>query len=170
MEIKEDGAGFWIREAVPDDADRLTHIAYAAKAHWGYDAASIDQWAGPLTVTKDYITANPVFVMCDPKGFQVGFSSLLWDQGRWELDHMWVDPAYMGRGLGRRLFERAVEEARLRGADWVWILSDPFAETFYLHMGARRIGDWPTVVDGVSRIIPVMAYEIVPGACPEGRS
>ncbi|WP_156787144.1 GNAT family N-acetyltransferase [Thermanaerovibrio velox] len=157
VEIPE---GFYIRDGVPGDGPVLTRIAYAAKAHWGYDPRTIDQWAGPLTVTEEYIRENPVFVMCAPSGEPVGFSSLLWDQGRWELDHMWVDPPCMGMGLGRRLFEHAVNQARLRGASWVWILSDPFAEGFYLHMGAERIGDWHTVVDGEDRIIPVMAYRM----------
>jgi GNAT superfamily N-acetyltransferase len=155
---------FEIRDGVPADAGRLTQIAYAAKAHWGYDPATIDQWAGPLTVTEDYISSNRVFVACDGSGYPVGFSSLLWDQGRCELDHMWVDPPHMGLGLGRRLFEHAVREAARAGAKWVWILSDPFAEGFYRHMGAFRIGDWPTVVTGERRIIPVMAYDIEPGA------
>jgi hypothetical protein len=61
-----------------------------------------------------------------------------------------------------------VGEARRRGATWVWILSDPFAEGFYLHMGAKRIGDWPTVVNGEERIIPVMAYYMAPPSGDQG--
>ena len=34
-----------IRQAVPDDAPRLTEIAFAAKRHWGYDESLIELWS-----------------------------------------------------------------------------------------------------------------------------
>jgi GNAT superfamily N-acetyltransferase len=70
------------------------------------------------------------------------------------LDHFWVQPERMGRGIGRELFGHAVGTARAGGATRLEIDSDPHAEAFYRRMGARRIGEVPADVDGVRRVLP----------------
>jgi GNAT superfamily N-acetyltransferase len=154
-----------IREARPEEADLLTDLAYRSKRFWGYDEETLDDWAGPLTISPEFLEANPTWVAEDEEeGRILGFCALLFDgtEGRWELDHMWVDPDAIGTGVGGMLFLHACEAAENLGAKRLWILSDPGAEGFYLHMGAERIGDWPTVVGGEPRVLPVLEIRLQP--------
>ena len=60
----------------------------------------------------------------------------------------------MGRGIGRALFEHAVEQARRLGSHALKIESDPNAEGFYKRMGAHRVGETITAIDGQRRELP----------------
>ena len=78
-----------------------------------------------------------------------------------ELHHLWVDPPAMGRGIGRRLFGSLLDRVRRRGARRMLIESDPYAETFYLHMGAIRIGE--RAVPAIpGRMLPLLAITTEP--------
>lgn len=149
-----------IRQARPEEADVLTDIAYKSKAYWGYDINSLDQWAGPLTVSAEYIEKNPTFAACGEDGEILGFCSILYDEGQFELDHMWVAPSAIGMGIGGKLFLYACEEAEILGASSLWILSDPMAEGFYKHMGAVRIGQKSTIVDGAEHQLPILSISL----------
>ena len=142
--------------AVPEDAPHLTAIAFAAKRHWGYPETWIQHWRDALTITPDYIAANPTFVVADERGETLGFAALRKEAGEWWIDHLWVFPAAMGRGIGRRLFERCEEEARKAGATFLRIEADPNAESFYSRMGASTVGHVPAPMDAVERFLPRM--------------
>ncbi len=78
----------------------------------------------------------------------VGFMSLVKEliSGRMILDLIQVDKAFRGKGIGRILWEKAVEEARLNGARELYISACPAEETiqFYRAMGAE-VTDKPII-------------------------
>ena len=43
-----------IRRALSGDSERLTQIARAAKAHWGYPEAWLAAWKPILRITPEY--------------------------------------------------------------------------------------------------------------------
>lgn len=144
-----------IEAAQPDDAERLTEIAFAAKRHWGYPEAWIEAWRDVLTITPDYVATNAVWV-ARREGAIVGWTAVhVRDDGPW-LDHLWVLPAAMGGGIGRRLFEVAEAASRRTGAAWLAIESDPHAEKFYQRMGAETVGRTPAFRDGRERYLPIL--------------
>ena len=51
---------------------------------------------------------------------------------------LFVEPALLGAGIGRRLFEWATATARNLGAVRITIEADPGAVPFYERMGARQ--------------------------------
>ena len=74
-------------------------------------------------------------------GVICGFSAVALVKGERMLDHLWLEPSHIGRGLGRALFNLSVQDARAMGWDSFTIAADPYAEKFYLKMGAVRIGE-----------------------------
>jgi len=44
----------------------------------------------------------------------IGFCSYVEKEGRWVIDHTWVEPRYRSQGVADRLVEAVVEEARKR--------------------------------------------------------
>jgi len=149
-----------MRRATPTDCPRLTEIAHAAKRYWGYPEAWIVNWRDQLTITEGYVAAQYVELV-EIGGAPAGFFALRKHRDFTELDHLWVDPAIIGQGLGRKLLEQAVSVCRGEGVERVEIDSDPYAEPFYLHMGARRIGKTPAAVEGdPERYLPRMTLDV----------
>ena len=149
-----------IRPVVPDEADRLTEIAHASKRHWGYPEHWISSWSRDLTVDPAFISVNEVHAAI-LSGKPVAFYALIHKPRRcMELEHFWVTPECMGRGVGRALFRHAVETAANHGAASLDISSDPHTESFYEKMGARTVGRVDASMEGRERYLPRMRYDI----------
>ena len=149
-----------LRAARPDEADRLTVIAHAAKRHWGYPEAWIQRWRDQLTLTPEYVTRNPTFV-AELDGVVVAFASIVPRGSRAVLDHLWVLPEAMSRGIGRVLFVHAETVARQGGATRLTATADPHAEEFYKKMGLVTVGREDAYLDGQVRFLPLMEKLLV---------
>lgn len=147
-----------IREALPDDAATLTTIAHDAKRHWGYPEHWIEHWQNDLTISPDYVSANQVYV-AEREGELLGFYALIIREDKAELDHLWVAPTHIGAGVGKELFIHAMQRAATEQISSVEISSDPNAEGFYRKMGAHRIGDIVSEIDGQPRVLPRLTVD-----------
>jgi predicted N-acetyltransferase YhbS len=98
---------------------------------------------------------NPTFVAA-VKDEMVGFGAIQIEGGDAVLDHLWVLPQFMGRGVGRALFQHAEGIARASGAARMRIVGDPHAEQFYSRMGATAYGREPASMDGEARFLPLL--------------
>ncbi|HEX2092460.1 MAG TPA: GNAT family N-acetyltransferase, partial [Longimicrobiaceae bacterium] len=128
-----------IRRAVPDDAARLSEIARAAKARWGYPPEWLDAWREELTLRPEYLAEHRVLAAEAADG-PVGVCALEDHADHWRLEHAWVDPAHQGRGIGQALVREALEIVRTIRPGKVRVVSDPHAAGFYLGLGARPAG------------------------------
>ena len=67
--------------------------------------------------------------------------------GTSELQQMWIDAAYRGRGYARALTSAFVEEACSRGVRRIWVASHDFqAPRMYEKAGFKRVAEfegWP---------------------------
>lgn len=148
-----------IIRAEPQDAEALTEIAYAAKRHWGYPERWIESWRDTLTIRAEFIAANVAWCATEDAR-AVGFYLLTNESDGLHLDHLWIVPSAMGRGIGRALFDHAVEKARTLGHRILKIEADPNAEGFYTRIGARRVGETVTEIEGQRRELPLLLYDL----------
>jgi N-acetylglutamate synthase-like GNAT family acetyltransferase len=144
-----------IRQATPEEADTLTEIAHAAKRHWGYPENWIEHWKEALTITPDFIAGNEVFVAVID-GEIAGCCAIASGSSTAELEHMWIRPEHMECGVGRALFEHARHRAADLNLPELELSADPYAEGFYEHMGAVRIGEDRADMEGQARVLPRM--------------
>ena len=119
----------------------------------------MDQWRELLTITPDFIAANETFASVDNQQI-IGFHALLETDEALRLEHLWVLPERIGKGIGRGLFRHAVERAVALGAPSLTIEADPNAEPFYRHMGAERVGTVASEVDGQPRELPLLRFDL----------
>ena len=147
-----------IRRASPKEASALTQIAHDAKRHWGYPEDWIQHWQEDLTIDSDFINENQVYV-ADSEDEIVGFYALVVRDPKAELEHMWVAPKHIGTGVGKELFIHAMRIAAGENVSQVAISADPNAEGFYTRMGARRIGDVTSEIDGQTRRLPRLTVD-----------
>jgi predicted N-acetyltransferase YhbS len=137
-----------IRAASPDEHEVLSKLASASKAHWGYTSEQLHHWASEFVFRPETISAWPTFVAETAGNVPVGVVQLNPSVEPWALDSLWVHPAAMGHGIGRRLVRQALEVARQAGQSEVTIDADPNAEGFYLSCGAKRIGESKAPIEG----------------------
>jgi GNAT superfamily N-acetyltransferase len=144
-----------IRRANPDHAATLTELAHAAKRHWGYPERWIAHWRDDLTLSERFIAAHSVYAAFEetkPLGF---YALLLPGDAKATIEHMWVHPDHMRAGVGRSLFDHAIELARRSGARVLEVLADPNASGFFDAMGAMKTGEQKSTLDGQPRVLPI---------------
>jgi N-acetylglutamate synthase-like GNAT family acetyltransferase len=147
-----------LRAARTDEARPLTELALRSKGHWGYDQAFLDACRAELTFTPDDV-AGGCIVVAEAAGEVVGCYSLDGEPPDGELGNMWVEPEWIGTGLGRRLWQDAMSTAGKTGFETLRITAEPQAEGFYRAMGAHRIGELPSgSIPG--RVLPLMQVQV----------
>lgn len=133
----------------------MTEITIASKRYWNYPEKWIQEWIPALTITSEYISAHEVWVaLLDNQ--PVGYYSLNENEEANWLDNLWVHPEYMGQGIGRSLFQHAIGRCRLIGISLLKIEADLNAQSFYERMGAQKIDQHYTQIDGEPRILPIL--------------
>ena len=148
-----------IRRARSEEADQLTQIALAAKRHWGCSKRWMILWIPELTFTPQYFEANESWV-AEMENQPVAFYTLLDKNGIAWIENLWVLPEFIGKGIGRRLFLHAVDQAHRGGYGTLRLEADPNARGFYEKMGMHQIGERHSGVEGQPRILPVMEMAI----------
>lgn len=130
-----------------------------SKAHWGYDEDFMAAAAEVLEVTAEDLARPGYTVAVDEDDTPLGLLYVSRDGVKVSLDKLFVDPAAMGLGVGRILFDLAVEQARAMGGKRMTIESDPQAAPFYERMGAEIIGEAPSeAIPG--RMLPMLEYAL----------
>jgi N-acetylglutamate synthase-like GNAT family acetyltransferase len=149
-----------LREAEPGDAGMLSELALRSKAYWGYSEDLMAAFRIVLTMAPEDLAATRG-VVAELSGRAVGFATVLPIPPDGELSNLWVEPAKIGSGVGRLLWEHAVRTAREAGMRDLYIEADPNAEGFYLAMGAERVGECPSgAVPG--RVLPLLLFSLRP--------
>jgi GNAT superfamily N-acetyltransferase len=137
-----------LRPARVGETATLTELALASKRHWGYDDEFMARCAPELAVHDEDVLEGRVVVAAGDDDAPQGFYVLLDESdGALMLDMIFVAPEEIGHGIGRRLFEHALETVRSAGATSLRIESDPFAAGFYERVGALQVGtrrSWST--------------------------
>jgi GNAT superfamily N-acetyltransferase len=146
-----------IRVADPTDEGRLREIATAAKGYWGYEPEVVHAWAEAADFSTGGVHAREVFV-AEAAGHAVAWAALV-PRGRvvW-LDDMWVEPAWIGKGVGSALFRYCAERATALGGRTMEWEADPNAVGFYEKVGGHYLRDSEPSEWG--RVLPVMGIEL----------
>ena len=123
-----------IRQAKTSEAVELTNIALAAKGFWGYPQRWLDLWKDDLTFTAEIIEKN-IVILLESEDKILGFYKLVLEDKVADLEHLWIKPSSIGKGVGKILFIHAKEKAISLNANTLTIKSDPNAEAVsYTHL------------------------------------
>jgi GNAT superfamily N-acetyltransferase len=114
-----------------------------------------------MTISPDALARHPHYLVESGNGEILGFYGFDLTDGLLSLDWLFVRPTVQGYGLGRRLFHHAIAVAKASGFQYFQIISDPHAEAFYLHLGARRCGSVPSDLQP-ERFLPLLRLDLGP--------
>ena len=142
----------------------INALILRSKAYWGYDAHMMSVMERVLRLDPDAACeGRAVAAWLD--GYPVGVVQIgppyRDDRDRaMQLDLLFIAPEAIGTGLGRRLYDWALSQARAADVTRLDILSDPNATAFYTAMGAIHVADRPSnVVPG--RMLPRLEHPLI---------
>jgi GNAT superfamily N-acetyltransferase len=119
---------------------RLKEIAVVSKAHWGYELERVRDWAEQGGFSRQTLQKLGLFV-AEAEGTTIAWASVeLRGDVAWLAD-LWVEPDWIGQGIGAQLFRSAAEHARAAGALTLEWEAEPNALGFYEKMGGRHLRD-----------------------------
>ena len=148
-----------IRRARPDEAAALTELMLRAKGHWGYDQAFLAACRPLLTISAATIARDAVYCAVVGETLAGICHVKPLDNGEAYLDDLFVEPVFMGTGIGALLWRHAVGLAIAMGAHALVFDADPNALLFYERMGAVVVGALvSTTFPG--HTTPSMRYEV----------
>lgn len=146
-----------IRPAHPHEGERLREVAIASKSYWGYDLERVRQWGAAGDFSPEWLRATEVYV-AEADGQTIAWAALIPKGDVLWLDDLWVEPAWIGRGIGARLFRHALERGRRFGAKRLEWEAEPNAVGFYERMGGRYLRDGEPSEWG--RVLAVMGIDL----------
>lgn len=157
-----------IVKVIINNFEKLTEIAFEAKKHWNYPNKYIKIWQNELTITKDYIKNNIVY-LAKLQTEIVGFYSIVYvpkkisgkiqiEKGHW-LEHIFIKPKYHNKGIGTQLIEHAKNISKFNKIKKLFIFVDPYAEGFYTKIGAKFLRESPSSIK--KRKLPVYVLNIM---------
>lgn len=151
-----------LRKARVEDAERLTKIAMHAKAHWGYSPEFMRAATMELTVLPENISDESCqYYVAIAGDLSIGFYALEKpSMDAIELGAMFVEPGWIGKGVGKIMMRHATSVAMTTGAKKLIIQSDPYAEGFYQAAGGRVTGKRES--DSIpGRYLPILEISLV---------
>ena len=128
-----------LRAGRPEEARDLSALCLRSKAYWGYDDAFLRACAAELAVEP-----GPLLRVAEVEGRAAGVVEISVAGDLADLEKLFVDPPWIGRGLGGALLAWAVGAAREAGASGLRIEADPGAVPFYVSRGAEIVGEAPS--------------------------
>lgn len=145
-----------IRKARESDCTELTDLSFASKRYWKYPDHFFEIWKDELTITRDYLAANRVYVALENEHI-IGYFSVVEikraffagnvfiHKGFW-LEHLYIRPGYIRRGIGTKLILFARELCQEEGIGGLFLFADSHARGFYEKIGAEYLGESPSSI------------------------
>ena len=157
-----------IRRATGKESGILTEISFRSKKYWQYPDEYYEIWREELTISARYVSENEVYVYQYNENISgyyslvelpesLNINGVILAAGLW-LDHMFLLPDAIGKGIGRKLFHHALTVCSEKRYKVLRILADPNASAFYLKMGCRYMKEFPSTIPG--RTTPYLEYKL----------
>jgi len=150
-----------IRRAHPSEARSISELALRSKAHWAYNDAQLEVFREELSLSAADVVAHQAHVLLLDETLTGFYTLVPVGEGAVELQHLFVDPAQLRKGLGSELWRHALSTAREQCFSRMIIQSDPNAAGFYRALGATHESDIASSIPG--RVIPLFSIALRAG-------
>jgi GNAT superfamily N-acetyltransferase len=134
-----------IRDALPEEAGALEALQRRSSDVWEEYRALLAANPDAIEPPRQAIAEGRVRVAVDASQRRLGFSVVKQvEDGRCELDDLFVEPDSMRRGVGRLLVDDVASRAGAAGASHLDVIANPNALGFHEAVGFRATGEAPT--------------------------
>ena len=147
-----------ITQAINKDYAVLTAITIRSKAFWGYTTAQIEGWRHELTITKEYIDRNQVYVLRHDQQLLGYYALDHITKAKAKIDFLFINPEELGKGYGKQLCTDLIKRAKTMGYETITVDADPNAEAFYKKLGFETVGKLESSIK--NRFLPIMELRL----------
>ena len=155
----EKGDKLITRLAEASHADLLTNLTRRSKAHWGYSESQIIAWHDQLVISQNEIMEGRVWIGTLADTIVGYYSYEVLSTSAIKLDNLFLDPAYIGKGLGKVLMQDFLDRAKQQGFQTATLNAEPYAEPFYRGFGFQVVDQLNSSIPG--RSLPVMELNLL---------
>lgn len=151
-----------VRLAKPSECALLSDLAFRSKAYWGYSTDFMEACREELRIEAlDLQSSDQCVWLAEHEDAILGYYALKYlSRDDVELDALFVEPEYIGNGVGKTLIEHAKVQAQANGRSRIIVQGDPHATAFYLAAGGVQIGERES--ESVSgRMLPEFAISLL---------
>jgi N-acetylglutamate synthase-like GNAT family acetyltransferase len=123
-----------IRKADISEAELLTDLTVRSKAYWGYSKEFMIECNSELVLPKEKLGNQKYrYMVASSNDELIGYYGLEpITEIEVELSALFLEPRFIGKGLGKLLLLHAMNVASKMGGKKLTLQSDPNAEGFYL--------------------------------------
>lgn len=147
-----------LRSPLVEELPTLSALCLRSKAVWGYDKDFLEACRRELTIEPSEMLSSTIAV-AEEDGRIVGIAQMKVAGDEADLLKLFVEPAILRAGVGKKLFNWAISEAARMGAARMLIEADPDAAPFYRRMGANDCGLAPSG-SMPGRMLPRLLIEV----------
>jgi GNAT superfamily N-acetyltransferase len=147
-----------IRAPNVEELPALSELCMRSKAVWGYDADFMAACRTELTFVPGDLVYSRIAVAARGESV-LGVAQVRMAGRDADLQKLFVEPSALRGGVGKALFDWAIDAAREMGASRMIIEADPDAAPFYRSLGARDIGLAPSG-SIAGRMLPKLALDL----------
>src|SRR5215475_9754093 len=147
-----------IREPDVEELSALSELCMRSKAVWGYDADFMAACLKELTFVPADLVSSRIAVAARG-GSVLGVAQVRMVGSDADLQKLFVEPSALRGGVGKALFDWAIDAAHKMAASRMIIEADPDAAPFYRRLGARDIGHAPSG-SIAGRMLPKLALDL----------
>ena len=151
-----------IREAKPNEAEALTGLSIRSKAYWGYSQSFMEACRDELTVTDRLLSSTDRnYYIAEGNSKLLGYYAIeKLNDREFELEALFVEPDFIGKGVGRALIDHAKNLVRKLGGCKLIVQGDPNAEEFYRAAGGK-LDDTRGSASIPGRSLPLFTIDLV---------
>ena len=147
-----------ITQAINQDHKALTALTIRSKAFWGYTTAQIESWRDELTITREYIDSNQVYVLWQDQQLLGYYALAHITKAKASIDYLFIAPEQVGKGYGKLLCTDLIKRAKTMGYETITVDADPNAEAFYKKLGFETVGKLASSIK--NRFLPIMELRL----------
>lgn len=137
-----------------NELNNLNHLLKISKGHWGYEDKFCQEFVDEWGLTEDYFANSILYKVVDEHKL-IGIIGLSMKENKPYLDYFFLQPEYIGKGLGRKMWHKVIQICKQQGWHSFELYSDPNAEPIYHSLGATTIGAYESFP---GRKVPLMQY------------
>ncbi|KTD64035.1 GNAT family N-acetyltransferase [Legionella spiritensis] len=145
------------RRANVSELPKINEFIYQSKNYWGYSPTFMMDFMNKWGVTLSFFETCEI-ILAEENNTLLGlFAFKINEDNKPELDLFFINAKKIQQGLGKLVWQQAIEYAKNKGWHEFLLISDPNAEGFYRAMGAEVIDTYESFP---GRFVPIMQIKI----------